>query len=140
MAKTISDIMTKNPRCLTLDSTVREAARLMADHDIGDVIVTEEDGRVCGVVTDRDIVLRVLASNKDPSETKIGEICTKDLVTLEPNSSIDEAIKMMAEKAVRRIPVVQDGKPVGIVALGDLAEQRDPRSVLGEISAAPPQR
>lgn len=138
MAKTISEIMTKNPKTLTLDSTVSEAAQIMSDNDIGDVMVTEKDGKVCGVLTDRDIVLRVLADRKDPSKTRVGDVCTRNPVTLDPSSSVEDAIRLMADKAIRRIPVVKDGKPIGIVALGDLAEQRDPRSVLGEISSAPP--
>lgn len=138
MARTIKDIMTKNPKTLSLDSTVTEAARLMSEHDIGDIMVTESDGRLCGVLTDRDIVLRVLAGKKDPDQTKLSDVCTRNPVMLEPSSSVEEAVKLMAGKSIRRIPVVENGNPVGIVSLGDLAVTKDPDSALGSISAAPP--
>lgn len=138
MASTINDIMTKNPRTLTSDSTVAEAASCMSDLDIGDILVTEKDGQLCGVVTDRDIVVRVLAEHKDPERAKVGDICSRDLITLKPSSSIEDAVRTMAGRSIRRIPVVKNGKPVGIVSLGDLARARDPRSALGTISNAPP--
>lgn len=137
MASTINDIMTRNPRTLTSDATVAEAASCMSDLDIGDVLVTEKDGQLCGVVTDRDIVVRVLAAHKDPERARLGDVCSRDIITLKPSSSIDDAVRMMSGRSVRRIPVVKDGKPVGIVSLGDLARSKDPRSALASISAAP---
>lgn len=138
MAKLVSDLMTADPEMLPATATVAEAARIMRDRNIGDVIVLE-DGTVCGIVTDRDIVVRSLAKNGGP-QTMLGDICSRTLVTLEPENKIGDAIKLMEEKALRRLPVVEDGKPVGIVSLGDLALERDRKSALGQISAAPPNK
>lgn len=89
-------------------------------------------------MTDRDITLRVVAEGKDPSSTLLGDCCSQNLITLDPNSSVDEAVKLMRDNAIRRLPVVEEGKPVGIVSLGDLAIQKDPKSVLADISEAAP--
>ncbi len=136
MPNLVSEIMSAQPEALPSTATVAEAARIMRDKNIGDVIVLENDS-VCGIVTDRDIVVRGLASGGGP-ETKIGEICSKELTTLPIDSKIGDAVKLMEEKALRRLPVVDDGKPVGIVSLGDLAIVRDRDSALGQVSAAPP--
>lgn len=137
MPQTIKDVMTANPTTLTTKSTIAQAARMMRDRDIGDVIVTENGERVCGIVTDRDIVVRALAQGRDPAGTTLGEICSQDLTTLTPRSSVGDAVKIMREKALRRLPVVDGGKPVGIVSIGDLAVERDRESALADISAAP---
>lgn len=134
----IRDVMTKDIRALRRGETIVAAARAMKDVNIGGVIVTEDDGTVCGFLTDRDIVIRAIADEHDPSTVTIGEVCTHELATLSPTNTVDDAVRMMAEKKIRRIPVVEDGKPVGVVSIGDLAQARDPRSALGTISAAPP--
>jgi CBS domain-containing protein len=138
MSKTVSEIMTGHPATLPTTATMVDAARIMRDKNIGDVIVLD-DGSVCGIVTDRDIVVRGLAQNGDAKAT-LGDICSKDLATLAPDDKIGEAIKLMEQKAVRRLPVIDGGKPVGIVTLGDLAGDRDPKSALGQVSAAPPNK
>jgi CBS domain-containing protein len=89
-------------------------------------------------VTDRDIVVRAVAAGKDLGKTPLREICSKEVFTLSPEDDLDEAVKLMREKAIRRVPVISDGTAVGILSLGDLAQERDRRSVLGQISAAPP--
>ena len=109
----------------------------MRERDIGEVIVAE-DGRICGVVTDRDLVVRALAEERDPAGTTIGEICSRQLVTVAPDDDLTAAGDLMRDRAVRRIPVVEAGKPVGIVSMGDLAVERDPHSAVGHISAASP--
>lgn len=139
MARLIRDVMTSGPRTVAAKETVAEAARIMRNEDIGDVLV-EEDGKPCGIVTDRDIVVRAIAIGKNPEETPIKEICSKQLVSLKPDDSVDEAVRVMRERAIRRIPVMDGGKPVGIVSLGDLAVERDQRSVLGQVSAAAPNK
>ncbi len=139
MARTIRDVMTPAPHTLAATQTVDEAARLMRDEDIGDVLI-EEDGEPCGIVTDRDIVVRVIAIGKDPAETRLGEICSKQLAWLKPDDSVDSAVRLMRERAIRRVPVMDAGKTIGIVSLGDLAVERDQRSVLGQVSAAVPNR
>jgi CBS domain-containing protein len=135
--KKIREIMTEKPTSLAATVTAADAARAMRDHDIGDVVVLENN-RLCGIVTDRDIVVRALAEGRDPAVTTIGEICSRELTTLSPTDTVEKAARLMRDKAIRRLPVVDDGQVVGIVSLGDLAVERDRRSVLGEISAASP--
>ena len=137
MAQKLKDVMTPDPVTVPKTAPVTDAARVMKDRDIGDVIV-RDDGHVCGIVTDRDIVVRVLAEGRDPESTKVGEVCSDQPVTLPPDADVSEAVKVMREKALRRLPVTQDGKPVGIVSLGDLAIEQDPNSALADISEAAP--
>jgi signal-transduction protein with cAMP-binding, CBS, and nucleotidyltransferase domain len=137
MARTVEEIMTHDPRTVDADDPVIEAARQMRDGDVGDVIVTR-DGQVNGIVTDRDIVIRAVAEGRDPQSTPVGEVCTSDVRSLQPSQSVDEAIQTMREHDIRRLPVVDGGRPVGIVSLGDLAVERDPDSALADISAASP--
>jgi CBS domain-containing protein len=111
---------------------------MMRDQRIGDVLVTDREGTLCGIVTDRDIVVRADASAKPLDKTQVREICTDQLVKLEPTSSIDEAVNVMREHAIRRVPVVSAGHPIGIVTIGDLARHKDPNSALAQISSAPP--
>jgi CBS domain-containing protein len=137
MAQTVEEIMTTNPRTVNVDGTVLQAAQLMRDSDIGDVIVVE-DGQVTGMVTDRDIVVRAVAEGRDPESTTVGEIATTGVQAIEPDASVDDALRMMREHDIRRLPVVKNGRPVGIVSLGDLAVEREPDSTLADISAAAP--
>ena len=121
MGKSISELMTRDPRTVTTDSTVAEAARTMRDIDAG-VIPIVEGERLIGVVTDRDIAVRVVAEGKDPQTTKVTEVASKDLVTIDPQQDLDEALRLMAQHQVRRLPVVEeDGKLIGIVAQADVA-------------------
>lgn len=137
MAKRILDIMTPNPMTLPTTASLIDTAVAMRDADVGAVVVLE-NGRVCGIVTDRDIVVRGIASGNYPATITLGEICSRDLTTLSPEDDVEDAVHLMREKAVRRLPVVEHGQPVGIVSLGDLAIEKDPHSALGTISAAPP--
>lgn len=137
MAQQLREVMTPNPTTMQADTTLVEAANTMKTADIGNAIVME-NGKVCGIVTDRDIVVRAIAEARDPKNTTVGEICSRDLVTLSPDDPIDKAISTMRERAVRRLPVVDGGRAVGIVSIGDLAVERDPNSALADISAAPP--
>src|SRR5690606_20136946 len=114
-----------------------EVARIMRDQHIGDVLVGD-DTAPRGIVTDRDIVVRALAEKADLDGTTIGEICTGELHCVDADGSIDDLIALMEEHTLRRVPVLSGGKAVGIVSIGDLAERLDRRSLLGEISAAPP--
>jgi CBS domain-containing protein len=137
MAQQIRELMTPNPVVLPGTASVHEAARAMRDVNIGDVIVIEHD-QVCGIVTDRDIVVRTVAETRDPATTPLADICSHSLITVTPTDSVEEAVRLMRTHAVRRLPVVDGGQAVGIVSLGDLAVERDPGSALGEISDAPP--
>lgn len=132
----IRDHMTPNPIVLPASSTLTEAARQMRDADIGDVLV-EDGGRLCGVVTDRDLVVRGIAEGADPDTAKLGEVCSKDLVSVGPDDSTEVAVRLMREHAIRRIPVIDDGRAVGMVSIGDLAIDLDATSALADISAAP---
>jgi CBS domain-containing protein len=134
--KTLSQVMTTDPISLTHDQTVTDAAARMARSDVGSVLV-QRDGDLLGIVTDRDLVVRCLADGKDPGQVKLDTLCTDEVVTMEPSSSLKDAVDTMREKKVRRVPVVENGHPVGIVSLGDLAVLLDRESALGEISAAP---
>jgi len=109
----------------------------MRDRGIGDVIV-QRDGKLCGIITDRDIVVRALADGKDPSTTNLESICSKEVTAVSPDSSDQEVVRLMRQKAIRRLPVTEGQKIVGIVSLGDLAVEKDPKSALGEISSALP--
>ena len=136
----IQDVMTKQVHSVAESASIREVARMMRDQKIGDVLVTDPQGKLCGIITDRDIVVRAVADEgNDLDQLRAKDICTADrIVTLAPDAGIDEAIKLMTEKAVRRIPVVENELPIGIVTIGDLAAQRDPDSALGQISQAAP--
>lgn len=135
--QTIAEVMTGEPICVESDTPVREAAQRMRDSDVGDVLVLE-NGVLCGIVTDRDIVVRCVAEDADPSEMEVGDLCSDELVTLAPSDLTADAVKLMKQKAVRRLPVVEGERAVGIVTLGDLAVAQDAQSALGRISAAPP--
>jgi CBS domain-containing protein len=139
MAQTVNDVMTKNPRTFDAGEPVVAAARAMRDDDIGAVIVMDAN-RVRGIVTDRDITVRAVAEGRDPNAVTLGETSSGDVETVTPATSIDEAVRIMRERAVRRVPVVDNGQPVGIVSIGDLAMERDSSSALADISAAPPNR
>jgi len=139
VAQSIRDVMTANPATVPASAPITEAARCMKEMNIGDVLVVDK-GQVCGVVTDRDIVIRAIAEGRDGATTKIQDVCTKNLVSLAPNDSVDDAVRLMREKAVRRLPVVENGQAVGVVSIGDLAIERDETSALADISAAPPSR
>lgn len=138
MSEQVSAVMTSDPVCVGTDATVVDAARAMRDSDVGDVLVTDGDGSIVGIVTDRDIAVRAVADGTDPSTAHISEVCSSDVKTLSPDQSVDDAIALMGDRALRRVPVVEDGRPVGIVSLGDLAIDRDRESVLGQVSAAAP--
>jgi CBS domain-containing protein len=134
---TIRDVMSPQPRVVTPEATILEAAEVMRREDIGDVIVAEAD-RLHGILTDRDIVVRVLAEGRDPSQTRAGEVCSRELTTISADESVGKAVRLMREKAVRRLPVVDRDEIVGMLTLGDIAVERDSRTALADISAAPP--
>ncbi len=137
MARTVNDVMTHDPRTVEVGDTLAEAARVMREADVGAVLVVD-DGRVTGIITDRDIVVRAVADARDPQSTTVRDASSADVVTLTPDQNLDEAARLMQEHDVRRMPVVQQGRPAGILSLGDLAVERDPESALADISAASP--
>jgi CBS domain-containing protein len=135
-ARKVEDVMTPEPVCVPAGTPVADAARLMRDDDVGDVIITQ-DGTIQGILTDRDLVVRVMSEGL-PLTTPVGEIASRDLVVLSPSDPLETAVELMRDRAVRRIPVVEGKRPVGIVSLGDLALEKDPTSALADISAAAP--
>ncbi len=136
---TAKDVMTASPLTLLASATIADAAKAMRDKDVGSIIVLEKDDTLCGIVTDRDIVVRAVANGAGVKST-LSEICSDDVVEASPDTPVDELVRMMSEKAIRRVPVLDHGKVVGIVSIGDLAMSRDPDSCLGNISAAPANR
>lgn len=139
MAQNVREIMTSNPITLQATASVAEAASAMRDYDMGDVLVADGD-RLRGIVTDRDIVVGAVAEARDLATTPISELCSGELTTLSPTDTVGDAVRVMRDKAVRCVPVVEGSRPVGIVALGDLAIVRDERSALAGISVAKPNR
>jgi CBS domain-containing protein len=119
----VRNVMTPNPTTVEPSTPVAEVARVMKREDVGSVPVVESD-RLMGTVTDRDIALRVVAEGKDPESTTVSDVASTDLVTIDPQQSLDEALRLMAQHQVRRLPVVEeDGRLVGIVAQADVAQQ-----------------
>lgn len=119
----IGEISTPHHVEVPRDATVSEAAKLMRTYEVGDVIVTSEhDGSAVGILTDHDVAVRVVAEHRDPASTKAGDVCTKEIVTIEATDDIGSAARLMAEHSLRRLPLVDSaGKPVGIISIGDLA-------------------
>ena len=121
----IAELMTENPHSVTPNASVVEASKIMRDDDVGLVPVVEGE-RLVGTVTDRDITIRVVAEERDPRSTSVGEIASTDLITVDPQQDLDEALRLMARHQVRRLPVVQeDGRLVGIVSQADVARHGD---------------
>jgi CBS domain-containing protein len=123
MGKSIRDVMTSNPCTIDADKPVAHAAKMMRDEDVGLAPIVEGD-RLVGTVTDRDIAIRVVAEGKDPESTLVRDIASKQLVTVDPDQDLDEALRLMATHQVRRLPVVEeDGRVVGVVAQADVARE-----------------
>jgi CBS domain-containing protein len=135
--QTVADVMTTDVATTSTADTAREAAKLMQSRDVGNVLVLEAE-QLVGVVTDRDLVVRVLAEGLDPDQARVGEICSSEVLEVRPDTTVEDALLIMREAAIRRLPVVDSGRVVGVVSLGDFATEIDDRSVLGQISQAPP--
>jgi CBS domain-containing protein len=133
MAKSVRDAMTADPRSIGASASVVEAARLMREQHIGSLPVTEDD-RLVGMITDRDITTRVVAESAVPETTSVGDVYSRDLISVEPNSDIDEALRLMARHQVRRLPVVENDRLVGMVAQADIALKESERT--GELVGA----
>jgi CBS domain-containing protein len=132
MGKSISEVMTANPCSIDADRPVAYAAKMMRDEDVGLAPIVEGD-RLVGTLTDRDIVTRLVAEERDPGSTAVSEIASSDPVTVDPQQSLDEALRLMAKHQVRRLPVVEDdGRLVGVVAQADVAREAGERQT-GEL-------
>jgi CBS domain-containing protein len=139
MARTVGEIMTIAPATVAPDDAARDAARVMRDQDVGAVLVLEGE-ELRGVVTDRDIAVRLVAEGRDPAGTPVREIATSDPTAVASDRPVEDAVRLMRGRALRRLPVTEHGRPVGIVSLGDLAVERDSDSALADISASDPNR
>lgn len=137
MARAIRDIMARDPKTVSADDPILRAAETMRDEDVGDVVVLDGNGDLRGIITDRDITIRAVAEGKDPANTKVDTICSHDLTTVSPDDDVENAARTMREAAVRRLPVVEDGRVIGAISVGALAMEQDPDSALAAISAAP---
>ena len=143
MGTKIVEVMTKHPRAVAADTSVREAARLMEGDDVGSLPVVEKGGatRLIGVLTDRDIALRVVAAGRDPETTPVSEVASRDIVTVTPDDDLDDALTQMARAQVRRLPVVAgEGELVGILSQADLTratKEKNVGEIVGAISRPP---
>ncbi|MET8473054.1 CBS domain-containing protein [Streptomyces sp. NPDC006422] len=137
MTGMVRDVMTQGVTAVPPDTPLSQAAQRMRDENIGDVLVCEGD-RLLGVITDRDIALRVVADGADPRVIDAGMVCTPDPLCVGPDEESEHAAALMRRHAVRRLPVVSGGVPVGVVSMGDLARHRDPDSALADVSRAEP--
>ncbi|MFF6994847.1 CBS domain-containing protein [Streptomyces sp. NPDC008313] len=137
MADQVRDVMTPGVVAVRPDASLVEVAQLMRAQDVGSVLVAG-DQRIVGVLTDRDITVRAVADGADPLTVSAGAVCTPRPLAVGPDDAVSAAVDLMREHAVRRLPVVEDGRPVGMVSLGDLAVSLDPHSALADISRAGP--
>jgi CBS domain-containing protein len=133
MAKSVRSAMTEDPRSIGASASVVEAARLMREQHIGSLPVTEDE-RLVGMITDRDITTRVVAESAVPETTSVGEVYSRDLISVEPSSDLEEALRLMARHQVRRLPVVENDRLVGMVAQADIALKENERT--GELVGA----
>ena len=135
--RSIRDVMTANPSSVEPSTPVAQVAQLMQQENVGSVPIVE-GGKLVGTITDRDITIRIVAEGKDPQSTTVGEVASRDLVTVDPQQNLDEALRLMAQHQVRRLPVVEeDGRLVGIVAQADVATEAPPEQAgetVGQIS------
>ncbi len=127
----VREIMTKDVATASLDSTLEDVASMMKEEDTGAIPVVD-DGELAGIVTDRDIVIRCIAEGKDPSDTTVEEILTEELHTIEPDAVVEDAARIMSERQIRRLPVVEEGELVGVISLGDVAVNQGDTETSGE--------
>ena len=132
----IRDVMTANPLTVPVHTSIAQAARIMRDCGTGDVLVTDGRGILIGIVTDRDIVTRAVATGYDLHLTSVEQIATSAPIAVQPDTDPARAVALMREHAIRRLPVLDQGAIVGVVSLGDLAVDRDEHSTLAAISSA----
>jgi CBS domain-containing protein len=134
MAKSVRDAMTGDPRSIGASASVVDAARLMREQHIGSLPITEDE-QLVGMITDRDITTRVVAEAADPRSTSVGDVYSQDLISVEPDNDLEEALRLMARHQVRRLPVVENGRLVGIVAQADIALSENQKKTGGLLEA-----
>ena len=125
MGQSIKDVMTSDPCTIDADKSIAYAAKMMRDEDVGVAPIVESD-KLVGMLTDRDIAVRVVAEGKDPERVTVREVASKQVVTVDPQQDLEEALRIMAKHQVRRLPVLEeDGRLVGVVAQADVAREGD---------------
>jgi CBS domain-containing protein len=134
MAKSVRDAMTEDPRSIGASASVVDAARLMREEHIGSLPITDGE-QLLGMITDRDITTRVVSEATDPKTTSAGDVCSRDVISVEADADHDEALALMARHQVRRLPVVESGRLVGIVAQADIARTENEKKT-GELVEA----
>src|SRR5690242_8848663 len=139
MAQKIREVMTAEPAVVEPDTNLVDVARVMRDKNVGCVLVGQGQA-LRGLVTDRDLVVRGMARGAEPDRTEVSQVASDVTATVAPDDEIGRAIGLMRERSVRRVVVMEGDRPVGVVSIGDLAMERDPDSVLADISAAEPNR
>jgi CBS domain-containing protein len=141
MGTKIAEVMTQRPRAVTAQMTVREAARLMDEEDVGSLPVVDEGERLIGIVTDRDVAVRVVGRGLDADNTPVVEVATRDVVAVTPDHDLDDALRVMAKEQVRRVPVVMnENQLVGMLAQADVAKvgkEKETGELVEAISRAP---
>jgi CBS domain-containing protein len=141
MGTKIAEVMSDRPRAVTPQTSVREAAQLMEQEDVGALPVVDDGTRLVGILTDRDIAVRVVGQGSDPDRTQVGDVASKDVVALTPEHDLDDALKLMAREQVRRLPIVaEENELVGVIAQADLARLTKDKAagqVVGAISEPP---
>jgi CBS domain-containing protein len=141
MAKTAREVMTGGADCVGEKETIEQAAKKLADLDVGAMPICGEDDRLKGMLTDRDIVVKAIAKGKNLAQTTAGELATQgEVITIGADDSVEEALKTMTEKKVRRLPVIDGHKLIGVISQADLAKEIDKERVgelVAAISAAP---
>lgn len=135
----VKDLMSSGVISITPDENAALAARLLSRHNVGALPVCSSDGKLRGIVTDRDIVLRCVAAESPPEQTRVREIMSRNVVTVSPEDDLREASKRMAADQIRRLPVVEEGRVIGMLSLGDLAKTQqfdmEASKALSEISS-----
>ena len=139
----VRDVMTRNPECVTERDSLRDAARIMKDQDTGVVPVVDNNKKIIGMITDRDIVVRCVAEGKNPLDARVNEVMSKSVRKVQEDATVNEVLGLMKSSEIRRVPVV-DGNDqiVGIVSMGDIATEGENKGKIGDamesISQAPP--
>jgi len=121
----VKDIMTKNLITASQTDSASRAARLLYRHNIGAVAVLGENGKIRGIVTDRDLALRCIAGENDPDETTLRDVMSRSVITCEATDTLEAAVKKMEDAQIRRLPVTENGRPAGMLTLGDIAKKKN---------------
>ena len=127
----VRELMTTDVATARLDNTLDNIARMMKEEDVGAIPVLD-NGELCGIITDRDIVVRVVAEGLDPAEATVEDVLSPEIHTIEPEADVAKAARIMSEKQIRRLPVVENGELLGVVSIGDIAVKQGDERLSGE--------